>query len=543
MVHLHRKRLTWSALLFLLGSLVNSQNLFATDYFITIGGGYVPEQNQASLEANVLFFQRVLDKQHLGNRSHDIFFSDGADAEADLQVLAPQVPSQLPATDLLASLHRRGGPPGAWVEYRNHRVPQCSGPTSPDGIHAAISRIAKDAKTGDRLLVYVSAHGGEGPEDDPRNTTITCWDNQSISVREFENWLDELPPDLPVVLVMAQCYCGGFANTIFNDLQTRETLDSHPRIGFFAQQFDLPAAGCRPDIEHDQEFSSDFWGAMIGHSRNGDPMPNADADKDGSVSFDEAFAQAVIVGETIDIPLKSSDLLLRKFSRIPGYELLRERTRRGPPPKEPQESLEPGANKEAADKDTPEKTAENPELNLPAKMSGPLRDLLRDASPTTRRIVVELSQQLGLTLDSSVDDLQRAFEQHQQSQIGRPPQRGPGRRGGRRELLAEIAEKWPDLAHPEDWNKSPLLKPEDQPTLFEDIQQLPSYAAYEQRRLAREEQSKQAERHELKEVQYRRLIDILENHTLAQNLPTIAPKEVVDRDQAMLRLEQSSLGK
>ena len=548
MVHLPRTRRAWSVLLTVLVFFGAPESLFATDYFITIGGGYVPEQNQASLEANVIFFQRVLDKQHAGHRSHDIFFSDGSAAEADLQVLAPQVPSKLPATDLLASLHRRGGPSGAWVEYRNHRVPQCSGPTSPDGIHASISRIAKDAKTGDRLLVYVTAHGGEGPEDDPHNTNITCWDDQAITVRQFANWLDELPSDLPVVLVMAQCYCGGFANTIFDDLPTRETLDPHPRIGFFAQQFDLPAAGCRPDIQHDQEFSSYFWGAMIGHSRNGEPMPGADADKDGTVSFDEAFAHAVIVGETIDIPLKSTDILLRRFSRIPDYVLLRERTRRGPPPQEPPESVEPGADKETADQDTAEKPAaekpaEEPEVDLPARMSGPLRDLLRDASPTTRRIVVELSQQLELSLDSSVDDLLRAFEQHQQGQTGRPPQRGPGnRRGGRRELLAEIAEKWPDLANPEDWNKSPLLKPEDQPTLFEDLKKLPSYAAYEQRRLDREEQSRQAERHELQEVQYRRLIDTLENHILAQNLPTAATKEITARYQALLRLEQSSLG-
>jgi hypothetical protein len=553
MAHLNCTRLTWPALLILIGFLSWSDTASATDYFVTIGGGYVPEQNQASLEANVIFFQSVLDKTYPGKYSHDIFFADGADAEADLQVLAPKGPSKLPATDFLASLHRRGGPPDAKVEYRNHRVPQCCGKTSPDGIHAAISRIAKTAKTGDRLLVYVTAHGGEGPEDDPRNTNITCWDDQEITVREFAKWLDELPADLPVVLVMAQCYCGGFANTIFNDPKTREALSPKNRIGFFAQQFDLPAAGCRPDIEHDQEFSSYFWGAMLGHSRNGDPMPGADANKDGSVSFDEAFAHSVIVGETIDIPLKSTDILLRRFSRIPDYVLLRERTRRGPPPKESPESVEPGTDKAAADKDTTEKpTAESPaektiakpEEDLPARMSGPLRDLLRDASPTTRRIVVELSQQLGLTLDSSVDDLQKAFEQHLQGPSDRPPQRGPGgRRGGRQALLAEIAEKWPDLANPEEWKKSPLLKPEDQPALLKEIQQLSSYAAYEQRRLAREEQAKQAELHELKEVKYRRLIDTLENLVLAQNLPAAAPKEVTARYQTLLRLEQMSLGK
>ena len=541
-----RWRSMWTALVILSGSLGGSDTLFATDYIVTIGGGYVPEQNQASLEANVIFFQSVLDKLHPAKCSHDIFFSDGDATEADLQVMAAREPSKLPATDLLASLHRRGGPSGSPVEYRNHGVSQCSGPTSPTGIHSAISRIAQAAKTGDRLLVYVTAHGGEGPEEAPHNTNITCWNDQSIAVQEFAKWLDELPSDLPVVLVMAQCYCGGFADTIFADLQKREGLSPKNRVGFFAQQFDLPAAGCRPDIEHDQEFSSYFWGAMIGHSRNGEAMPGADADQNGSVSFDEAFAHAVIVGETIDIPLKSTDVLLRKFSRIPDYELLSERGRREPDPKPSEESAPAqDAADQPAEKPAEKPEPQQPEVVLPAKMSGPFRDLLVNASPATRRIVVELAQQLELPLDKSVDDLLRAHELHRQSPSGRPPQRGPGGRrgGGRRELLAEIAEKWPDLANPEEWKKSPLLKAEDQPTLLKDIQQLPSYAAYEQRRLAREEQANQAERHELKEVKYRRLIDTLENLTLARNLSAAAPQEVVTRYQTLLQLEQSTLGK
>mgnify|MGYP003334104021 CR=1 FL=1 len=44
-------------------------------------------------------------------------------------------------------------------------------------------------------------------------------------------------------------------------------------------------------------------------------MPGCDADGNGEVSFDEAHAQALIAAETIDIPLKASDMLLRQFSR------------------------------------------------------------------------------------------------------------------------------------------------------------------------------------------------------------------------------------
>ncbi len=86
-------------------------------------------------------------------------------------------------------------------------------------------------------------------------------------MKTFSQWLDTVPPEIPVVLVMAQCYCGGFANTIFEGGAIENGLAKGKRVGFFAQRFDLPAAGCRPDIENDEEYSSYFWGAFMGRSR------------------------------------------------------------------------------------------------------------------------------------------------------------------------------------------------------------------------------------------------------------------------------------
>jgi len=62
-------------------------HLSATDYFLTIGGGYDRSGNQASLEANVGFFQQLLTDKHHGERRHDIFFADGDDPAADLQIV------------------------------------------------------------------------------------------------------------------------------------------------------------------------------------------------------------------------------------------------------------------------------------------------------------------------------------------------------------------------------------------------------------------------------------------------------------------------
>ena len=48
-------------LLLTLFTLLLSKPTLAKDHFLTIGGGYLPSGNQASLERNVLYFQRTLE--------------------------------------------------------------------------------------------------------------------------------------------------------------------------------------------------------------------------------------------------------------------------------------------------------------------------------------------------------------------------------------------------------------------------------------------------------------------------------------------------
>src|SRR5262249_54334574 len=152
--------------------------------------------------------------EHRGPVRHDVFFADGTDPAADLQVMAKApAESDAPATALLAALHRRRG--DAAVTYRNHEVAGIAGPLQPSLIRASLEAVANTAQAQDRLIIYVTAHGSAGPKDDPFNTTIDCWNGRTISAREFAGWLDKLPPELPVVMVMAQCYCGGFGHAIF----------------------------------------------------------------------------------------------------------------------------------------------------------------------------------------------------------------------------------------------------------------------------------------------------------------------------------------
>ena len=508
-----------------------AQPVGATDYFITIGGGYSPAGNQASLEANVLFYQRILREKHPGPRVHDIFFADGKDPAKDLQVEAEAESDQpvQPATELIAALHRRSGPAARWIRNRNHEVPDIAGAIDPELVQKAIERISQTAKDSDRLIVYVTAHGDEAEEDDdPFNTSISCWNEKEIRMSELTKWLDQLPEQMPVVMVMAQCYCGGFSHTLFEGADPENGVAQCTRAGFFAQQHNLPAAGCRPDIENDEEYSSYFWGALIGQSRTGKPMPGCDADGNGRVSFDEAHAQALIAGRTIDISLKTSDVLLRNVSRIPNYTLAAETARR-------------------LNSDRPEEESETPD-ETPADasllgMKGSVEKLLQGTSPATQRVVVELSKELKLPVTGDVSQVLDALQKHRTSSAVVRGGGPPGRRSnsGRRELLAEVAEKWPDLGDPEKWEKSDLLKADDQTALLKEIEALPSYAKYQQRREGREKQATQADEHELRGVKYRRLVDTLESIVLARNLRQVASAEVLAGYERLIQLEQSEL--
>ncbi len=343
---------------------VSCGSVRATDFFLTIGGGYRPEGIRPRWKLTSCSISESSKTRIPGPRVHDLFFADGDDPVKDLQIEAPapKRPTK-PLTELLTTLHRRGPPVGrgSWYAYRNHEVPNVAGPNDPKLVQKALDRIADTARKGDRLIVYVTAHGDEAEEDDPYNTSITAGNDTEIRMHELTEWLDKLSPDVPVVMVMAQCYCGGFSQTIYRDADPEQGLAPAVRVGFFAQQHNLPASGCRPDIENDAEYSSYFWGAMVGQTRNGKAMPGCDADGNGVVSFEEAHAQAIIAAETIDRPAESLRHAAAAVQRDPRLHLGRRPARQF------------SENGDSASSPDEEKPAVDPKLN---RMQGTIESLL-----------------------------------------------------------------------------------------------------------------------------------------------------------------------
>lgn len=525
-----RSRMNSRLLCVLLGfwclSCVPLRTATAKDYFLTIGGGYAPEGNQASMEANVLFFREVLQQTHASSPyEHRVFFADGSDPSPDLQCTASLPYSELIPPELTTILGWKFSP----IEYRDHQITQVDGRNNPKDVERGFDEVLQETLPGDRLFVYVTAHGGASKTDNPHDTKIYGWDRQSVSASTVSRWLAKVPEQVPVIMVMAQCYCGGFAHAIFEDASQDRGLASGLRIGFFAQQHNLPAAGCRPDISNDEEYSSYFWGAILGRSRNGKPIEGVDRNLDGQVSLAEAHLYAVIASPTIDIPLRASDALLRAFSHL------------GDTTDDAKADSE-----EAAVSDDPsvgDSSHEDLEVSSFVTMEHTIESLLQNAESTHREIALHFIKALDVDPALPASSVQQMIRSNQRDGLNR---RRQGRSSGKahkdlaEKLKTQMMEQWPELVkveNPQDIDslQIPLS------SICEEIVQWPDFAAFSDLERERLESRKRSQANELKRVQYSRLLHTLESLVLAENLTRIADEAIIERYRAMLALEQSTL--
>ncbi len=157
------------------------------DYLLTIGGGYAPSANQASIEANVLFFQEVVRQQHSTPFEHRIHFADGFSDKADVQILLAKPKDSSPAIELLNAIFDRNRDQ---LAYRDHQVPDIQGRSIQPQSRCRSKNSQKEIAEGDRLIIFVTAHGSEAKGKDQFNTSISCWDKKALSMHTFSDWLD-----------------------------------------------------------------------------------------------------------------------------------------------------------------------------------------------------------------------------------------------------------------------------------------------------------------------------------------------------------------
>jgi hypothetical protein len=483
----------------------------AADHFLTIGGGYSPSGNQVSLEKNVLFFRNVLADVYAGNASpgrHDVFFSDGDAPGRDVQYDDPANP--LPeAYRLLARLADAEDDLG--YRYRNHQLTHISGPATGRDIKRWFADVGAKIPGGDRLFIYVTGHGGYDEDEHGakryENNHIELWNHDSLEVRELAELLDKLPQGVNVVVVMVQCYSGGFADLVFAGGQSDRPPARAVRCGFFSTMPDRQAAGCTANINEAeyQDYSTSFWAAIRGRTRTGVDVPRetCDFDRDGIVSFAEAHAHVLLTDDSIDVPMTTSDRFLRLKS-------------------------DPGASRGSR-------------LVSAEDMLDRLNAL---ATPAERAVIDGLSKQLALggqyrykSAKDLADSLRESHKLNKEKQDELEEQLDDVRD----DIWDNLELRWPELHNRWDPAVDRMLR-EEGDELVRSIKSDKRFAEFDRLYVEHGELSSKDDALEAKWARCTRLVHMLERVALAHNIEKVAEPTTLERYQSLVAAENGTLG-
>jgi len=277
-------------------------------HVVLLNGGGSRAGNYQSHILHVRALLEVLDQARVPRDQITVFASDGEDPAEDLATreLRPEGEGWLlDGTPLESSLGRP-------MEFVSTTVAgQTLRPATPDALRAWFAGEGRKIPPGDTLLFYVTDHGTPN-RDEPTNTRITMWgDKQVFSVRDLQQTFAQLDPEVRVVMLMSQCFSGGFAHIAeHGSTATPDALPTGEVCGYFASTHDRPAYGCYPE---------NLGADNVGYSVRFVESLLADG------SFTAAQAHALVHDRTPDVPLRTSDvqlaLLLERAAKAQGQTL------------------------------------------------------------------------------------------------------------------------------------------------------------------------------------------------------------------------------
>lgn len=279
---------------------------------LIVGGGPDPTSNAAQIESHVRFVAGLLPP----GAKRRLLFADGktdaasvaaadpgpdAGARAALSLLLPN--SELPAPTILRP-PRLGARP--------------DGPSTHEALRRALGELLP--RSSDPFLLYFAGHGSR--DEASGEVAYSLWNDEALSVPELAAEIASLPAKTSVTLVMAQCYSGAFADLLFRNAEARGEPAPQNIAGFFSARKDRTASGCGlgTAAEDYQDFSSYFFGAIVGQDRFGKPV-RGDADGDGRVTLHEAFCHALGHDKSFDTPVCTSDVFLERFADVADEDI------------------------------------------------------------------------------------------------------------------------------------------------------------------------------------------------------------------------------
>ena len=527
----------------------------AGDHFLVLAGGQAAANNQVSLEKNVLFFREVL-KETAPTASLTEYFSNGNEDIRSVQFEPADAGVPL-ANEYMARLF--GSTDYLKLQYRRHRLGKVAGVTSTANLKRWFDESGKQLESGDRLVIYVTAHGGRSRDNQKtNNTTIRLWNRQSVDVCGLQGELKKLPKGVTVILVMAQCFSGGFAHAIFNETEPDSGDFDRSLCGFFATVTSREAAGCTPDINEEaydefsshfwaamqgedrlgnpvgsvdndsngqvsftsreaagctpdineeayDEFSSHFWAAMQGEDRLGNPVGSVDNDSNGQVSFDEAYAYTVLASRNIDIPMKTSGAFLRARSRFQDDEGVSDKRLLS------------------------RKTAYSRAFEL--------------AGPVEKKLLTELSERLELGGESRYAAADRKAEEIDAKRANLKRQYDAKKRiweGHRDAIRSTLYGRWPELSNLHTEESVELLTTASE-EFVEAVEGHPRFKSWNAVKKEREAIDEERFALEKEWVQYIRFMRAHNNAVLAENLRILADPDDLSRFERIRKSESGGM--
>ena len=282
-------------------------------YALIVGGGPDVDNNAAQIEGHVHFVAGLLP----ATARRIVLFADGKADHASVSYADPG-PSADAQRALAILLADNDAAEPVLTRAPAFGVP-LDGPSRLTDFRRALTKLSAQAgKEPAPLLLYFAGHGTQD-EKNESDTAYDMWDGDALKVRALAAEVARVPRQVPVVLVMAQCFSGAFADVLFRGGDPNGAFVGENLVGFFSARKDREAAGCSyaTGREDYQDFSSYFFGALCGHDRFGGAVTGADFDGDGHVSLHEAFCYALIHDPSADTPVCTSGAFLKRFAPLP----------------------------------------------------------------------------------------------------------------------------------------------------------------------------------------------------------------------------------
>ncbi len=289
---------------------------------LIVGGGPDLRNNQVAIESNVRYVGKLLPQ----DAPRITLFADGnVNSATILYDDSPTTPTGERVFNLLVGAGDAAD--SASGHYRKPRLGvRLDGASRKSEIQKAFSQLASDSDEPARpVVLYFTGHGSRNGNDLENNQYDLWGAHNAITVRELSREIARLPESVPVCIIMVQCFSGAFGNLIFENGDPQGDPIRRDFAGFFATVKERVAAGCTSAVNEAEyhDFTSYFFSALTGRDRVGRRVSGADYNGDRRIGMDEAYCYTLIHDDSIDVPVCTSDVFLRRYVPLKDTEVFR----------------------------------------------------------------------------------------------------------------------------------------------------------------------------------------------------------------------------